>query len=246
MQYGLLESTERFLVSVTFRLLAPKQGKPVNYVSVEYAEKAWLALLRLLKKRDRWRRIAWFRVVELTRKGQIHFHILMVNIDPGNKYPKGNHGKANWTHLQTNCICLRCDLSNLWYKVTKDSYVVDVTAIYDPSGAAWYLCKYLKKGMYGKARYALEARGYKRRYWRSNNWVSDVQLRRKGTIDKVWQRVTFAYGGGFEWLINHTKDHPMLEQIGTDLAKDMAESTRRNKSATFYEKVRNSGRRPQQ
>lgn len=132
---------------------------------------------------------------------------------------------------------MECQISTAWFAVTKDSWVVDVRPIYNQEGAAWYLCKYLRKGMYGAQRKELEARGFIQRYFRSNNWLSNVQMRRRGTVEKRWQRVQFEYSPPNKFMIKQSKDHPLMEQMGTDLAREMSSRQRRKQIAALYEKM---------
>lgn len=134
-------------------------------------------------------------------------------------------------------------ISRAWYSVTRDSWVTDIRPIYDPEGASWYLCKYLKKGMYGAQRDELQQRGFKQRYYRSNNWLSDVQMRRRGSVEKRWNRITFEYSPPNHFMINQSKEHPLMEQMGTDLAKAMDFKTRSKRLANIYEKMVRRGHR---
>ena len=244
MQYGLSHFPEAFLVSITYLASGPRNEPARNPVNAKSAEADYKALVRILRRDLTFMKMATFRVVELTKRKQIHFHLLMGNLN-GTLTDNCTPRKArDWKKLpKLACPCLMCTISRAWTKVTKTSKVVDCTRIYDPAGAAWYLCKYLRKGMYGKQRQILTERGYTRRYFRTANFAGDVQLRRRGTVEKKWTRTSFMYGRHIlPSLLEQSEDHPLMEQMGTPLAIDLSEEIRRKALATLYAKIRNAGR----
>ncbi len=242
-QYGLSHLEGAFLVSVTFVARGPKRGRAVNCVDAEYAEKAYKAWVRILKRDKRFAAMATFRVVELTERKQIHFHLLMGNVDFSTDRCRKRE-RYDWKVAPyPGCGCLQCTLSGYWYRVTKDSWVVDAERIYDPEGSSWYLCKYLRKGLYGAVREELEERGYSRRYFASNNWPRGVQMRRRGTVDKAWVRHSFEYGRKLSMrVLKESEKHPLMEQVGTDMALKFKEKARRKRVAAIHAKVLAGGR----
>lgn len=240
MQYGLYRLTEPVLLSVTYVAHERNPGLLEKYVDAESAKKDWAALVRILKRDPHWKQMAFFRVVELTKKNQIHFHVLLGNVTSTLQTcrPPGKRSRQQWNQcVFPKCPCMECVISRAWFAVTRDSWVVDVRPIYDTEGASWYLCKYLKKGMYGAQRDELEARGFIQRYYRSNNWPSGVQMKRRGSLEKRWQRVTFEYSPPNNFMIHQSQDHPLMEQMGTDLAKKMALKQKGKRIAILHEKV---------
>ena len=243
MQYGLSVLGTAYLVSVTFRVRSQDSGKPVSYVTAEYAERHWRELVRRLKRQSRFKNLATFRVVELTKQGQIHFHVLMggITLDDAKWSCDLN---PNWALIpKRGCTCLRCGLSAVWYNVTGDSWIVDVRKVGSREGAAWYLCKYLGKTLYGEGREAIAEVGYSRRYMASGNWPRGSQMRRRGTVEKKWVRTSWARGEGvMQHTLDKSRHHSLMEQMGTDLAKDFKLEKARKRLASLHETLRNGGR----
>jgi len=246
MQYGLLEGLDPLLVSVTYAAPGPRHESQGNYVDAKRAATDWNRLLRSIKKDFRFNKMRWIKVIELTKRKQIHFHVLMADIlittvirCSGKGY--GKHAiKPDWPNLpKTGCACIQCTLSRMWKTIQREkSWVVDVRPVYDPLGASWYLCKYLRKAMYGLQRQLMQDRGFNRRYTRSKNWAKGVEMKRLGTVKEKWRRTSFSYGGGFNWLIEQSKDHPLMQQVGTDLAAKQATLAKRRRYANIHAKVR--------
>lgn len=55
-------------------------------------------------------------------------------------------------------------------------------------------------------------------------------------------RVTWIPSEPNKDLIERSKDHPLMEQMGTDLAKALQSNMRKKRYATFYAKIRKSER----
>ncbi len=240
MQYGLSESEQAYLISITYVAHITKEGRLEKYVDAESAQKDWRALVRILHRNQRNQNLAIFRIIELTKKNQVHLHLLVHGM-PTKLTPKEiDCGKRNSYRScpYPRCTCMTCEWSESWFLVTLDSWVVHIKEVYDNEGVSWYLCKYLQKGMYGAERDQLEKLGFARRYYRSNNWAADIQMRRRGSIDKRWQRISWVRGPPEEGLIAQSKDHPLMEQVGTDLAKALQAKGLHNKYATLHEKIR--------
>ncbi len=240
MQYGLSGLEQPYLVSVTYVAHDDGYGSLVKSVTAASAQKDWRELVRRLKRNPRWSQVHWFRVIELTKRFQVHAHLLMGNLlDTGTgTLASCRRSESGATSAWPTCQCIACEISMHWLKITKDSWIIDVTPVYDKQGVSWYLCKYLQKGMYGRERRMLDEKGFTRRYYRSGNWAADVQMRRRGTVNKVWTRVRFEYGPPNKWLINHSKDHPDMQQVGTPLATQMAQANGRKRIAAIYASIR--------
>lgn len=219
-QSGLLD-TVAYLLSVTFASNFETNGKLANPVNADYAETSFKEFLR------RWRRsekflnptLQWFKVPELTKKGQVHFHLVITGI-LDTRFKQGTCSlRPNWLklyHKRHTCLCMRCHLSLIWEQVTNDSYIIDVRRVYDQKGAAWYLCKYLRKGMYGQIRDQLESRGFIRRYSRSNGYTAMRPMKRLGTLHKAWTRTAFSLGSGDRQHLQWSNTQPLMRQIGTN------------------------------
>ena len=127
----------------------------------------------------------------------------------------------------------------MWYEITGDSWIVDVRVASVGPGAGGYLAKYLIKG--NKQRSQLEAMGFIRRYTRSRGFPAGLQMRRRGTVEKAWARTGFAYGKKFLKAEEEARTNPLFEQVGTDMAKVMAEERKRLRMVSVLEGFGNAG-----
>lgn len=217
-QSGLLHR-EAYLLSVTFVSHLNTNGILENPANADYAESNFREFLRRWFRSQKFHnpKLQWFKVPELTKKGQIHYHLIVTGIhDP--KFKQGSCNlRPNWTKLNRHsCACIRCYLSLLWESVTGDSYIVDVRKVYDKKGASWYLCKYLRKAMYGHVRDELESRGFIRRYSRSHGYTTLRPMQRLGTLHKAWTHTTFVLGPGDRNHLRWSNSQPLMKQIGVN------------------------------
>ncbi len=240
MQYGLSGQGQAFMISVTYVAHLKKGGQLEKFVDATSAQKDWRELVRGLHRNPRNKNLAMFRIVELTRKNQIHFHLLAHGM-PTKLAKKEIDCKRHLNYRlcpYPRCTCMTCEWSQAWAIVTQDSWVIKIKEIYDNEGASWYLCKYLQKDMYGPNRTLLDSLGFVRRYYRTRNWASDIQMRRRGSLEKRWQRVSWVKGPPEELLIAQSKDHPLMEQVGTDLAKALQQKGQNKRYATLHAQIR--------
>lgn len=238
MEYGLLvRDSEAYLVSVTYRASGPGSLPVENPVSAEHVNRDWRELVRRLKRLDQFKKMATFRVVELTKRGQPHLHLLWMGITGASfcRTCKPRNEPKKW--LEVTCECIQGVLRNTWFSITGDSWIVDVTAIYSNAGAAWYLCKYLRKGMYGKVREGLDRLGFARRYAASQNWPRGDKMERRGTVEKRWKGNRFEYGAmkANDVMDAYVRAHPLMEQMGTDMAAQMKRQKKGKKLANLHE-----------
>lgn len=141
----------------------------------------------------------WFRVIEVTKKGQPHLHLIVGGI-PGSRKEIGEVFRREWL------------------KITQDSYIIKVLEVVGAAGAASYLTKYMVKGMV--VREQLEALGFDRRWSRSRNWpAAPIELR--GTVEDRWYRGVYISGksAGVQAVAEAAKDdegHYLLERLGPE------------------------------
>ncbi len=230
--YGLKSSaTKAYLISYTYSAPGSRREKTTDAVHAPRAKKDWRALLRALRRHDQLNKVQMFRVTELTRRLQIHHHTVMTGFT--SEYRDGNCGRdPDWTvHPRPDCTCLRCTLSRIWRKITVSSHIVDVREIHHQEGIATYLTSYLKKQMYGKKRDIMEQRGFIRRFTKTNGWLSSIQVVTRGTDEKAWLAHGFEYGHRHAAYARQCEDHPLLERIGTPLALQMINESKRRRYA---------------
>lgn len=243
-QYGLSMLDVSYLVTVTYAAPGRTYGIPERYVDATGVQKDWRELIRRLKKLPWWTNLnAMFRVVKLTRKGQIHLHIILGGTHQLKDacLPKD---QRKWPTFKLNiarCECLTHQLSKIWWDITKDSYVTDAKLIYNIDGAAWYLVKYMRKGMYGRVREELDRRGFVRRYDTTRAWPRGLQMRRRGTIQKAWLGgTTFVPGHVSTWLVQSSKTKYLMEQMGTDMAHKFKLKGLQRRVTNLHEKIRHA------
>lgn len=203
MSYGLSVLGDCVLCTITYAVRGFKAQK---------LKRNWAAFLKML--RSEYPRVAWFRVPELTKRGILHYHVLMGNVET-----TWIRCKAAWTPTRLGDHCLMCKIRRWWYEVTTDSYICDVREVYNASGAAYYLSKYLKKQMFGD-RTDMEELGMARRWSRSNNWPTwEGGLKESGN----WRRIV-RYAGKSEVAekrVKADKDSELLEPNQDEVLKEL-------------------------
>lgn len=219
--YGVLTLGQSCLITVTF-VAGSQRWKDARSVAAAFKE-----LRRLW--REQLGELEWFRMVELTKKGMPHLHLIVSGEGLKGRRPNCMEWPtydARWR--VRNCSCLTHYISGLWHRVTKDSYVVDVRFVLGAFGAAAYLAKYLVKGM--GDREELKEMGFHRRYSRSGGWPGS-RLRLRATTRGGW--ISISHHGREESsigepLVREGEGHWLSERSGTDLSKELgARSARR-------------------
>ncbi len=233
-----------FLVSVTYVAQGNPRYPAVNPVTAKSARLDWLALLRRLDRNPATtNNLTWLQVMELTKRKQLHRHIL-IHFD-GIENTRPDCGSVSYKNrLYSKCTCFNCILVRYWYIITGDSFVVDVTKVYS-KGVAPYLTKYLAKSMQGGDREILESRGIKRLWSCSRNWSRGAHMQRRGTVDKAWIDHSFAYGKDrlSDRIAKESKSHWAMKQVGTNLAQQLYQDKEFSRYAHVYETLRSrSGR----
>lgn len=236
-QYGLYHrTTVAYLVSVTYKGLGLSSRPVVNPVDAERARKDWRALSRILKRNPRYSKMATFRVVELTERKQIHHHLLIHGVIGNPKCRRCRPQRE--TPPPYRCSCIQSEWRDAWYSVTKDSWIVDVTQVYNYDGVGSYLCKYLQKHMVGSVRQELQSRGFDRRYMANRNWKRAKPMQRVGTVREKWRNNRFVYGATVPTHVRKYSDgHPLGQQVGDNITKAMARRQKGKKIASLHAKI---------
>lgn len=230
MEYGSSRVRPLYITTVTYEL-----GKR-TLVNADSAVRDLRRLWQRLRLRDRWKKVAWARVTELTKKGQIHHHILTGFLEGMSRCNQSkwsrNRGYASW--YRKGCSlepqCLNHELAREWERITGDSFVVDIAKVRTIKGVADYCAKYLTKSI---ANYdTLEGVGFKRRFNCSRNWPSPGRLRLAGSQDSykdsAWDEVERVSSplitGDSRELGRRARTHNKIpcenmEQVGFDMTK---------------------------
>lgn len=165
------------LQACVFTTFTFKMGDvPVDAV---FVTATWKEFSRRWKKAGE-ENFEWLKVVELTKKGQPHLHLVMGPTTGriccyGRLRPLGK-----WFVRDRSCKCLSHRLSRVWEAVTGDSWIVYCVPVTSPDRAGNYLLKYMAKGM-GK-RGNLEALGFKRRWSTSRGWPGKGRIRLRQSL----------------------------------------------------------------
>ncbi len=196
----------------------------ITYVMKDYrsirnattVNKDWHRLLKLFLRP---KSVIMFRVVELTKQGQPHLHLIAswpsIGIETLTCRVEGKRSDFTRKWLSLDCVCVEHELSRIWYGITGDSWITDVRQISTSQKAGQYVATYIKKGMVAWSK--LEALGFKRRYSRSRDWpVSGIWLRGK---ELPWAVSGFEYGpvGQYEYLIAASQESKWMEVRGDNL-----------------------------
>lgn len=181
--------------------------------------KDWRALRRQWKSTSfRLNKLPWLRVVELTKKGQIHLHLIMQSPGGQIRCYGNSFAIAPYRERMATCQCLSHELARQWRAITGDSYIVHTTPVVGANGAAGYLGGYLEKG--GASIEELRARGFKRRWSKSRNWPAGDRMRLEATVKKEWVRVEWNAGiiGQYLHELAEEEENPLLNRVGTPVA----------------------------
>lgn len=214
-EYGCLILGSCWLITLTFR---KSESNPRTADSVNTA---FRGLLSKLKKRPLFREMAWWKVIEATKKGQPHLHLVVGGIS------------SSQTKRQIKNV-----ISTAWYEMTGDSYIVDVTPVLGAKGAAAYLTKYLVKAMMSWD--VLYQLGFRRRWSASNNWPRAV-TEMAGTHDLRWVKSEFINGGTLEAKVARQEAESgtnsyLRDMVGDSVILDMAKRERRRGIASRLKK----------
>lgn len=223
-QYGCLILGSCYFITLTYRVGRGSRQRTAAIVAAD-----WRELLKRLK--TQLPNLAWFRVVEATKKKQPHLHLVIGGIGSHLPSCRKIYEPINFTFLTKDCPqrCLLHVFAKAWYSITGDSYVVDARVVLGAGGAAAYMAKYLIKAL---ASYSvLENLGFKRRWSRSNNWPSS-ELQLAGTEMDAFKKSGWTWKGGGSSVIaadreEHSRGHALLERVGNEMYLELSKLIQR-------------------
>jgi hypothetical protein len=162
--------------------------------NADFVNRVWRRWLERIRRTEpmMWRKMKWFKVIELTKKGQPHLHLLM---SFGGSEPKKTicddryEFKEEW--MERECgkkeVCLKHVIGKAWAHANSgDSWVVHVGDKVTPERGVAYVTKYLTKEMWG---IRLARLGFGRRWSRSQSWPRVERLQLRGTQEGRWINV---------------------------------------------------------
>lgn len=239
-EYGCSMLDRSVFTTLTYVNSGPADLKRVGSVRLE-----WELFLRKLKRI--YPSLSWFKIPEVTQRGQVHLHLVMGGLSWTGKPQCETDPKYWWAWFNKNCDCLAHVLIRHWYERT-GAYVINVQEVYDAQGLGGYLSKYLTKAF--TTRDQLESLGFVRRYACSRNWPRGANLQLRGTVEKSWDRVVRVRRDIENWrwftdrIAEQTERGPMA-QMGDSYAHALANrriiKAKRSKLRKLERLVKNDG-----
>jgi len=207
MEYGCSKLGRCYLITLTLKAGLPRERKTAASVRLEWER--WLKSMR-----SRNPNLSWFKVVEATKKGTPHLHLLMGTV--GKRKDQCDEDPVySRRYAVKKCDCLMHECLKAWFEIT-GNYVVDCARIFNVEGAVGYLAKYLSKSF--QDREVLVELGYKRRWSRSQNWPSPEEQRLQGSIEEAWESVEvlprYYKRPEMERLERNGEGHRLMETVG--------------------------------
>ncbi len=182
------------LVRSLFITITYKAGT-ARLEDAECVSKDWRELWRRVKRQEPklWG-LPMLRVMELTKRGTPHFHVLIGNL-PEDLSPRcyGNSfdGKA-YERRFDDCLCVSHRLGRVWKDVQDgESWIVHVVPVSSARGAGKYLGKYLDKEFDGDR---MKYLGMARRWSVTRNWPKEKRPRLVQTEGLGWARHIWTAG----------------------------------------------------
>lgn len=211
-QFGCLMGKPTFFITITYK----SGGGSIlrrNDTSGRDLAKLWSTFSGKYRKTPSHPKLAWFKVPELTKIGQVHFHLLVTGIETPVAAACQREPDYGGAWRRRTCLCLEHQLSALWHEITGDSWVVDVRPVLSSKDDASYVTKYVTKGM--AHRRQMVRRGFARRWACSRNWPRP-ELHLRGTVEGKW------YAQGMEKpnpvsqaAAETSRGHRYLDRVGT-------------------------------
>lgn len=230
MEYGCSKVGRCLVMTVTYEL--GNRG----VVDAASARADLRVLWSRLRRRENWRDATWCRVTELTKNGQVHFHLLVGRVTGSDScfrsVKRAKYGKWIKGLCGGRKECLTHELAREWLAVTGDSYIVHAEYQRSRSGSVSYLAKYLVKR--STVWSVLSDLGFKRRWTCARDWPSPGRLRLAGStgvgqegsawvlpsgrVRTVPQDLLASYQGMYWWAGRRKKDAcAHMDTVGLDL-----------------------------
>lgn len=175
LKHGLSIPGPSWFITITYAMAG--EGSVMDAKSVK---RDWGLFCRMLRKRPGFTDLAYAKVPELTRRGQVHLHLLLTGVTKREHRCRRNIRPVGAVipTCGSKTECMEHALRSAWYEVTGSSWIVDASVIRAKSATCHYVIKYMLKG---GSRDALESLGLTRRFSVSRNWARLVPVRLAGT-----------------------------------------------------------------
>jgi len=218
-------------ITLTYKAGVESQ-RPVGYV-----RKDWAAL---------WRRLRlgnsplmgkkWLKVIELTKRGTPHHHLILGPIG-SNETPMcmKRYDSVRYKRRFGNCDCLAHEFARNWVAVTGDSYIVHGREVVGAAGAASYMAKYLVKTFTRPDRE--DQLQMVRRWSSSRGWPGNADLHLRQTDEGGWEKRMFQPGKIDERFLGGPED--LMERNGENIVAELHE--KRNLRRQVMEMERMAG-----
>jgi len=200
-----------------------------------YVQKAFRAFLSKLKRDHEWT-LKYMKVVELTKRGMPHLHLIVAGIPSGRVTRcRGLKNEKAW--VENGCFengpsCLLHIVSKTWLAVTGDSWVCDVSPTRSGLAAGKYISKYVGKWDQGE----MGKLGFKRKWSATQGFTPDLHLRLRGTVEKKWIKTEhWDYQKNAEHWLLASRDDPALEIVGHPIVMRKYEMRRKRATRAFVE-----------
>ncbi len=204
------------------------QADTARLENAQCVSKDWQALLRRLKKHQpEIAKMKWLRVMELTKRGIPHHHLVMGPVPPEMQIACWV-GKLQAPAFLENrdCGCVAHRISLEWEAVTGDSWVVHTTPVTGGKGAGGYMAKYLQKDFDGERSKYL---GMVRRWSNSRGWPGDRRNRlahSKSAGGRGYRRSVYRFGQVDDELVAKGEKEVLKRQF-EESVKDKKKAMRR-------------------
>lgn len=226
-QFGCYNLGSCFNITLTFRVVGQDRR---DADSAERVLRRYWRSLRLL-----FPSLEYFKVVEMTMKGQPHYHVIIGGLDTSRRDHCRRAPEVDERNLRARCLdevwCLEHVFSAAWEQAAGDSYIVQADAVYAVRGLGFYLGKYLTKTFFEEDQDGLDL-GFRRRWSSSSGWPRFEQLQLRGTLKSRpgrsgWRRVDImrkedaaGWTNPGRWL-EQTPTDGDFEKVGTAQAVEM-------------------------
>ena len=202
----------------------------------------WRRFLYLFKRKypEMTEKMHWMKVVELTKAGQPHLHVIVTGL-PGGIVDrcKGRKNEREWVVQgcwQRTGTCLLHAVAKTWLETTKgSSWVCDASKVRSASSAGNYVGKYITKAYEGTE---LAKLGFKRVWSASQGFAPDLRVRLAGAVAGKWTKVEhfFSKYDQSDWL-DRGRNDPDLKLVGHPLVMEKIERRERQRKLKEVEDI---------